>query len=55
VFETMFVDGLPCSLPVVLRRFRHSRNGTRMLDFTKEGSVETGRAANIHPDSICLC
>ena len=45
LFETMFLDGLACRLPVFLTNGETFQNGSRMLDFRKEGGVETLKQA----------
>ena len=46
LFETMFLDGLACRLPVFLTMGETFQNGSLMLDFTKEGGIETSVAVN---------
>ena len=46
LFEMMFLDGLACRLPAFLAKGETFQNGSQMLDFTKEGSVETSIAVN---------
>jgi hypothetical protein len=40
LLESLFSFGLACRLPVFLIRGEIFQNGTRMLDFTKEGGNE---------------
>lgn len=37
LFETMFLDGLASRLPIFLTKGETFQNGSRMLDFRKEG------------------
>jgi len=46
LFGTMFLDGLASRLPVFLTKGGTFQNGSQMLDYRKEGGIETSVAVN---------